>query len=185
HHPEYTDVLWDRSHTLDYRDAVRGPGGAPIMRNISAIQAEGPFRAPHAGEATTELLAAYLSEARHLTGLGFDEWLRQLGSDAFEQKGDGKKPRGILRRDNRVPDRLRAGFIELGYRKAVEADPPLEPHHPAEVARRLHTRQVRLPDQRRPQVGEWISADDPPRRSVRPSHHQLEVFQVDTAYFGI
>uniref|UniRef100_UPI0024552B2E hypothetical protein n=1 Tax=Nocardia abscessus TaxID=120957 RepID=UPI0024552B2E len=170
-HPELADVLWDRSHYLDYRNAVVGAGGLPTMHHITVTAAEGPYRHPSPDEAETQMLAHYLRyRADGLTHLGFDEWIKQLGPNAFYSAEDAKQARGTRRQGWHVEGRLVDGFLEAGYRTAAEADPPLGPPHPAEIAHRLYTRQIPLP------------GDTGIRR---PAHHQLEVFKVGTTHFGI
>ncbi|WP_043701190.1 hypothetical protein, partial [Nocardia abscessus] len=170
-HPELADVLWDRSHYLDYRNAVVGAGGLPTMHHITVTAAEGPYRHPSPDEAETQMLAHYLRyRADGLTHLGFDEWIRQLGPAAFYTAEDAKRARGTRRQGWHVEGRLVDRFLEAGYRTAAEADPPLGPPHPAEIAHRLYTRQIPLP------------GDTGIRR---PAHHQLEVFKVGTTHFGI
>ncbi|MEU6188351.1 hypothetical protein ABZ824_20660, partial [Nocardia sp. NPDC047038] len=170
-HPELADVLWDRSHYLDYREAVRGAGGLPTMHHITVTVAEGPYRHPSRTEALTEMLAHYLRyRAEGRTHLGFEEWLRQLGPDAFYTAEDAEKARGTSRQGLHVPGRLTEGFHEAGHRTAADADPPLTPPHPAEVAHRLYTRRIALPSD---------------SGIPRPSHHELEIFRVGSTVLSI
>ncbi|MGY4102279.1 WXG100-like domain-containing protein [Nocardia sp. R16R-3T] len=136
-HPEYTDVLWDDTHRIEYLEVGQRPDGSLSADWIYAGIAEGPYRLPGADEQATEMLAHYLRyRAAGQTDLGFDTWIRQLGPDAFEI-GDGTS--------SSRKDKLRAGFISRGYELA-EADPSIGEPHPAEVARRLRTRQVAMPE---------------------------------------
>ncbi|MFI1239765.1 WXG100-like domain-containing protein, partial [Nocardia salmonicida] len=166
-HPEFTDVLWDRSHTLDYRAAALAPGGVPTTNYLSRSAAEGSYRHPNQAQAVTEMLSQYLRyRAEGQTSLGFEEWLRQLGPDAFYTPEDVRKARGTHTQNWYADGRLREGFIAEGHHRVLAADGPLDPTHPAEVAHRLMTRQVPLP-----------TGDLP----VRPSHHMLEVFGLGAA----
>ncbi|MGK8511913.1 hypothetical protein ACRS5S_29120 [Nocardia asiatica] len=170
-HPELADVLWDRSHYLDYRTAVRGAGGLPTMHHSTVTAAEGQYRHPSTDEARTQLLAHYLRyRAEGRTRLGFDEWLKQLGPEAFYTSEDAAKARGTRRQGWHVPGRLIEGFHEAGFRTAAAADPPPAPPHPAEVAHRLYTRRIPLP------------SDAGIRR---PAHHQLEILQVGSTHLSI
>lgn len=144
--PEYSDVLWNGTHWLDYRQVSRGPDGELVTKEIIASKAEGPHRRPNRDETVAEMLAHYLRyRAEGLTELGYDAWIKQLDADAFYTKADQRDARPTLKAW-RAEGRLRDNFPAVGHR-AVQADPTLGPPHPAEVAHRLYTRQLMLPVQ--------------------------------------
>ncbi|WP_329415596.1 hypothetical protein OG563_22910 [Nocardia vinacea] len=155
-HPEYTNVLWDGTQRIEYLQVGPGSDGLHDARFITADTAEGPYRRPTEDEAATELLAHYLRyRAAGQTDVGFDAWVRQLGPDAFNT------------RENASPNlegRLRLDFMARGY-ELVEADPSIGEPHPAEVARRLLTRQVAMPE----------SADTAGRERRWPQFSRTEV----------
>ncbi|WP_194825895.1 YwqJ-related putative deaminase [Nocardia sp. XZ_19_231] len=144
-HPQYSNVLWDRSHRLSYELPVVGPGGRPSLRDIPAAQAEGPFRAPDRNEAVAHALARYLSlrgEGRIRTG--FDEWLKQLGSNGFQDQSVFAD--SFLHGRRRVQVSMLADdFTAIGHQLHAAEPDRYGPAHPATVAHELHTRQLSMP----------------------------------------
>ncbi|MFC9661354.1 hypothetical protein ACFVJ5_14060 [Nocardia sp. NPDC127606] len=143
-HPEYSNVLWDRSHRLSYELPVVGPGGRPSLRDIPAAQAEGPFRAPDRNEAVAHALARYLSlrgEGRIRTG--FDEWLKQLGPNGFQDQSGFADSFLHGRRRVRV-SMLADDFPAIGHQLHTAEPDRYGPTHPAAVAHELHTRQLTM-----------------------------------------
>ncbi|MGW5385210.1 WXG100-like domain-containing protein, partial [Nocardia sp. NPDC003963] len=143
-HPEYADVLWDDSHYLEYRTVEAGTGGEPDSVPTRAGVAEGSFRRPGRSEIMAQMLEHYLGfRQAGRTDLGFADWLEQLGPEAFHTIDDQRSAR---RPGWKQAGSLRSDFVEAGYRRAVAEDMPADAPHPAAVARRLHTRQIVLPD---------------------------------------
>ncbi|MEU2136640.1 hypothetical protein, partial [Nocardia rhamnosiphila] len=164
-HPEYGDVLWDHSHGLDYRQVTVGPDGEPVVTPVNRATAEGPYgRRDLLGE-RDQMLAHYLRfRAEGRTDLGFTDWLKQLGPDAFYTKAD----RGSTHRPGTV-GHLRNDFVTRGHQRVLAADRPLDPTHPARIAHNLYTRQVP------------IAAGG----SARPGHHRLEVFAYGAGHLSV
>ncbi|WP_280201233.1 toxin glutamine deamidase domain-containing protein [Nocardia cyriacigeorgica] len=151
-YPEYTDVLWDLTHTLEYKRAVRGPDGEPVGKPVNAYTAEGPYRRPHGYEARDEILAHYLRLRQdNRTALGLGEWLAQLGQENF-------KPRPKNRPGGRGPTLLREGVGERPFRGGE-----VDPTHPGDVVNRLARREIPMPTERRPGA---------------PVHYSLQVFDI-------
>ncbi|WP_280499126.1 toxin glutamine deamidase domain-containing protein [Nocardia cyriacigeorgica] len=151
-HPEYTDVLWDRTHGLRYHLAVRGPDGEPMAKHIPIDTAEGAFRKPGIHEAQDEILAHYLRlRQENRISLGLGEWLAQLGPEAFE-------PRPKNRPGGKGATLLRDTLTERPFRGGE-----VDPTHPGDVVNRLVRREIPMPTGPRP---EW------------PPHYSRAIFDI-------
>ncbi len=144
-HPEYSTVLWDRSHRLSYELPVVGPGGRPSLRDIPASLAEGPFRAPDRNEAVAHALARYLSlRGEGRIRIGFDDWLKQLGPNSFQDQSVFAD--SFLHGRRRVQVSMLADeFTAIGHQLHAAEPDRYGPTHPAAVAHELHTRQLTMP----------------------------------------
>ncbi|WP_406235162.1 hypothetical protein [Nocardia sp. NBC_01009] len=136
--PEFTNVLWNGTHRIEYLLVEPGPDGSPVTLPASPYTAEGPYRHPNDDEAVGHLLAEWIrfsTRKENPLRLGFDVWLRQLGPDSFIAADD---PSGL------PEGRLRPDFV--AYRRTtIEADALVSEPHPIAVVHRLLTRLVRLP----------------------------------------
>ncbi|WP_084161189.1 hypothetical protein [Nocardia sp. BMG51109] len=132
--PEYIDALWDGAHRLEYRSMVVGENGLLTFVDTDRRTAEGQYRMPEFGEATTQMLAHYLRyRSEGLTDLGYDAWLAQLGPYAFDTPARS--------RFDRSPSGLVGDFVDIGFEQARN-DPTLGEPHPAHVAEQLKMRRI-------------------------------------------
>ncbi|WP_280270746.1 helix-turn-helix domain-containing protein [Nocardia wallacei] len=174
-HREFADAIYNWGLLINYLQVAVEPDGRIAIEEIE----EGSVGAPRGRwqEADVHLLHQYsVFREAGVTTLGFGEWTRQLGKDAFN---DPMRLADIRKHVGRAGAKKLTGgphalippieLVEVGHRM-VRADPTLDRRHPAHVLHRLKTRRAApLPLGER-RSGQLSPRTDPSSSAQREAH---------------